>query len=195
MINTLLGFLNYEGSLKINGIELNQLNKVKWRNAIAWVGQNPLLLQGTIRENLLLGGINATNEAIQHALQQSQASIFTDKIGLDAEIKEGGIGISVGQAQRLAIARALLRNRHLLLLDEPTASLDAQSENLVLSALHSISRQQTTLMITHRIEDLKQCDCIFVMQAGQIIQQGRFEQLQHQGFFAELLAQRKQDIH
>lgn len=195
LINTLLGFLNYEGSLKINGMELNQLNKVKWRNAIAWVGQNPLLLQGTIRENLLLGGINATNEAIQHALQQAQASIFTDKIGLDAEIKEGGIGISVGQAQRLAIARALLRNRHLLLLDEPTASLDAQSENLVLSALHSISRQQTTLMITHRIEDLKQCDCIFVMQDGQIVQQGRFEQLEHQGFFAELLAQRKQDIH
>ncbi|VEB24090.1 heme ABC transporter permease/ATP-binding protein CydD [Avibacterium volantium] len=194
LINTLLGFLDYQGSLKINGIELNQINKTQWRSAIAWVGQNPLLLQGTIRENLLLGGIQASDEQIQCALPQAQATVFTDKLGLDAEIKEGGIGLSVGQAQRLAIARALLRHRHLLLLDEPTASLDAQSENLVLSALQKISREQTTLMITHRIEDLKQCDCIFVMQQGQIVQQGNFAELQNNGFFAELLAQRKQDI-
>ncbi|URL03008.1 cysteine/glutathione ABC transporter permease/ATP-binding protein CydD [Avibacterium sp. 20-126] len=194
LINALLGFLDYQGSLKINGIELNQINKTQWRNRIAWVGQNPLLLQGTIRENLLLGGIKASDEEIQHALAQAQASVFTDKLGLDAVIKEGGIGLSVGQAQRLAIARALLRHRRLLLLDEPTASLDAQSENLVLSALQKISREQTTLMITHRIEDLKQCDHILVMQKGQIIQQGRFEQLQNEGFFAELLTQRKEDI-
>ncbi|MCW9698017.1 heme ABC transporter permease/ATP-binding protein CydD [Avibacterium sp. 20-129] len=194
LINALLGFLDYQGSLKINGIELNQINKTQWRNRIAWVGQNPLLLQGTIRENLLLGDIKASDEEIQHALAQAQASVFTDKLGLDAVIKEGGIGLSVGQAQRLAIARALLRHRRLLLLDEPTASLDAQSENLVLSALQKISREQTTLMITHRIEDLKQCDHILVMQKGQIIQQGRFEQLQNEGFFAELLTQRKEDI-
>ena len=87
-----------------------------------------------------------------------------------------------------------MRQGSLLLLDEPTASLDAQSENQVLSALAAISRQQTTLMITHRIEDLKQCDNILVMQQGEIVQQGNFQQLQNQGFFAELLAQRKQDI-
>ena len=102
--------------------------------------------------------------------------------------------MSVGQAQRLAVAHALLRKGNLLLLDEPTASLDAQSENQVLQALQHISRQQTTVMITHRIEDLKQCDTILVMRHGQIIQQGHFDQLQHQGFFAELLAQRQQDI-
>ena len=130
----------------------------------------------------------------EQALIAAQAKEFTDKLGLDSEIKDGGLGISVGQAQRLAIARALLRQGSLLLLDEPTASLDAQSENQVLSALAAISRQQTTLMITHRIEDLKQCDNILVMQQGEIVQQGNFQQLQNQGFFAELLAQRKQDI-
>ena len=194
LMNALLGFLPYQGSLKINGVELNQTDLVQWRKQIAWVGQNPLLLQGTIQENLLLGDIQASAVEIEKVLQQAQAKEFTDRLGLTHQIKEGGAGLSVGQAQRLAIARALLRNGKLLLLDEPTASLDARSENLVLQALSQISQNQTTLMITHRIEDLKQCDQIFVMQQGEIVQQGNFDQLQHQGFFAELLAQRKEDI-
>ncbi|SUB33054.1 ATP-binding/permease protein CydD [[Pasteurella] mairii] len=195
LINVLLGFLAYQGSLKINGIEFRELDLTQWRKQVAWVGQNPLLLQGSIRENLLLGDIQASNQQIEQALTRAQAKEFTDKLGLEHEIKEGGIGLSVGQAQRLAVARALLRQSKLLVLDEPTASLDAQSENLVLQALQQISDQQTTLMITHRIEDLKQCDQILVMQQGQIIQQGTFAQLQDHGYFAELLAQRKQDIH
>lgn len=194
LINAILGFLPYEGSLKINGQELCESNLADWRKHIAWVGQNPLLLQGTIKENLLLGDVQANDEEINQALMRSQAKEFTDKLGLHHEIKDGGLGISVGQAQRLAIARALLRKGDLLLLDEPTASLDAQSENLVLQALNEASQHQTTLMITHRIEDLKQCDQIFVMQRGEIVQQGRFAELQHEGFFAELLAQRQQDI-
>ena len=194
LINAILGFLPYKGSLKINGQELRESNLADWRKHIAWVGQNPLLLQGTIKENLLLGDIQANDEEINQALMRSQAKEFTDKLGLHHEIKDGGLGISVGQAQRLAIARALLRKGDLLLLDEPTASLDAQSENLVLHALNEASQHQTTLMITHRIEDLKQCDQIFVMQRGEIVQQGKFAELQHEGFFAELLAQRQQDI-
>ncbi|HHF6882395.1 TPA: cysteine/glutathione ABC transporter permease/ATP-binding protein CydD [Haemophilus influenzae] len=194
LINAILGFLPYEGSLKINGQELRESNLADWRKHIAWVGQNPLLLQGTIKENLLLGNIQANDEEINQALMHSQAKEFTDKLGLHHEIKDGGLGVSVGQAQRLAIARALLRKGDLLLLDEPTASLDAQSENLVLQALNEASQHQTTLMITHRIEDLKQCDQIFVMQRGEIVQQGKFAELQHEGFFAELLAQRQQDI-
>ena len=194
LMNVILGFLPYEGSLKINGQELRESNLADWRKHIAWVGQNPLLLQGTIKENLLLGNIQANDEEINQALIRSQAKEFTDKLGLHYEIKDGGLGVSVGQAQRLAIARALLRKGDLLLLDEPTASLDAQSENLVLQALNEASQHQTTLMITHRIEDLKQCDQIFVMQRGEIVQQGKFAELQHEGFFAELLAQRQQDI-
>ena len=194
LMNVILGFLPYEGSLKINGQELRESNLADWRKHIAWVGQNPLLLQSTIKENLLLGDVQANDEEINQALIRSQAKEFTDKLGLHHEIKDGGLGVSVGQAQRLAIARALLRKGDLLLLDEPTASLDAQSENLVLQALNEASQHQTTLMITHRIEDLKQCDQIFVMQRGEIVQQGKFAELQHEGFFAELLAQRQQDI-
>ncbi|OOF64583.1 cysteine/glutathione ABC transporter permease/ATP-binding protein CydD [Rodentibacter sp. Ppn85] len=194
LINAILGFLPYQGSLKINGQELRESDLANWRKHIAWVGQNPLLLQGTIKENLLLGDIQASDEEIDRALSLAQAKEFTDKLGLDHEIKDGGLGISVGQAQRLAIARALLRKGKLILLDEPTASLDAQSENLVLQTLSEISCYQTTLMITHRIEELKQCDQILVMQQGAIVQRGDFSQLRNNGFFAELLAQRQQDI-
>lgn len=194
LMNAVLGFLPYKGSLKINNIELNTMDMAKWHGQLAWVGQNPLLLQGSIKENLLLGEIKASDDEINQALTLALAKEFTDKLGLNRELKDGGLGVSVGQAQRLAIARALLRKGKLLLLDEPTASLDAQSENRVLQALQNISRLQTTLMITHRIEDLRQCDQILVMQQGQIVQRGHFNELKNQGFFAELLAQRNQDI-
>ncbi len=194
LINVLLGFLTYEGSLQINGQELRELALTKWRKEISWVGQNPVLLHGTIRENLLLGETSVSEQALHDALTQAQALDFVLQMGLDHEINENGGGLSVGQAQRLAIARAILRRGKLVLLDEPTASLDANAENLVLHALENLSRDQTTLMVTHRIEDLKQCDNILVMKAGQIVQQGCFDELKNTGYFAELLAQRQQDI-
>ena len=110
-----------------------------------------------------LGDIQATDEQIEQALISAQAKEFTDKLGLDSEIKDGGIGVVRRPSATLSYRSRLLRKGNLLLLDEPTASLDAQSENLVLATLAEMSHNQTTLMITHRIEDLKQCDNIFVM--------------------------------
>ncbi|KGQ38034.1 heme ABC transporter permease/ATP-binding protein CydD [Gallibacterium anatis] len=193
LMNVLLGFLPYRGSLLINGIELNQLDLNAWRQKLAWVGQNPLLLQGTIRENLALADQKASDEQLKSALQQAYVEELIPL--LDKPLQDGGLGVSVGQAQRLAVARALLKqDTPLLLLDEPTASLDARSENQVLNSLQQLGKAKTTLMITHRIEDLKQSDGILVMQVGEIVQQGHFAQLQHQGFFAELLAQRQTEV-
>lgn len=186
LVNLLLGFLPYQGSVRINGVELRELDISEWRAKLAWVGQNPQLIRGALRENLRLGN-NADDQQLAHALKLSNADEFVTRLGLDYEVKDANLGISGGQAQRIAIARALLRPSELLLLDEPTASLDLQSEQQVLSALQNLSRNQTTLMITHRVEDLKQCDEIWVMKQGQIIQQGSFSELKHQGFFAELL--------
>lgn len=187
LMNMLLGFMAYQGSVKINGVELRELNMADWRGKLAWVGQNPQLMKGTLRENILLGNAKATEPEIEMALQRSKADEFVHRLGLDSEVHDSNLGISGGQAQRIAITRALLRPYQLLLLDEPTASLDLQSEQQVLQALHNLNREQATLMITHRIEDLKQCDEIWVMKQGQIIQQGNFETLENQGFFAELL--------
>lgn len=195
LLNVLLGFLPYRGSLQVNGVELRELNVDDWRAQIAWVGQNPLLLAATIRENLLLGNPQASDQQLEQALDAAYAKEFTDKLGLDYPIQEGGSGISGGQAQRLAIARALLRQAGLLLLDEPTASLDAHSESAVLTTLHRLSKRQTTLMVTHRIEDLQQSDQIWVMRQGEILQQGSFDELRQQhGYFAELLAERQHSI-
>lgn len=186
LINMLLGFLPYQGSVKINGVELRELKMAQWRERIAWVGQNPQLIRGSLRENIQLGN-NATETEMTDALVQSRADEFVYRLGLDYEVRDSNSGISGGQAQRIAIARALLRPHKLLLLDEPTASLDIESEKQVLAALEQLRGKQTSLMITHRIEDLKQCDEIWVMKQGRIVQQGRFGELEKHGFFAELL--------
>ena len=189
LLNMLLGFLPYQGSVKVNGVELCELNLAQYRMRLAWVGQNPQLIQGTLEENVLLGSQNVTSEQFEDALKLSKADEFVYRLGLDNVIQEENSGISGGQAQRIAIARALLRQADLLLLDEPTASLDMQSEQQVLSALANLSEQKTTLMITHRIEDLKQCDEIWVMKKGQMVQKGDYQSLENSGYFAELLAE------
>lgn len=189
LMNMLLGFLPYQGSVLINGIELRELDLAQWRAKLAWVGQNPQLVKGSLKENILLGNLDASEDGLKEALALSKADEFVYRLGLEYQIQDGNAGISGGQAQRIAIARALLRDYELLLLDEPTASLDIQSEQQVLNALNHLSREQTTLMITHRVEDLEQCDEIWVMKQGQIVQKGSFVELGMQGFFAELLNQ------
>lgn len=189
LMNMLLGFLPYQGSVLINGIELRELDLAQWRAKLAWVGQNPQLVKGSLKENILLGNPDASEAELKEALSLSKADEFVYRLGLEYQIQDGNAGISGGQAQRIAIARALLRDYELLLLDEPTASLDIQSEQQVLNALNHLSRKQTTLMITHRVEDLEQCDEIWVMKQGQIVQKGTFVELGIQGFFAELLNQ------
>lgn len=187
LMNMLLGFLAYEGSVKINGIELRDLDMAYWRTQLAWVGQHPQLVRGTLRDNIVLGKPEATEAEIDEALRQSCAWEFVQRLGLEGSVQDANGGLSGGQAQRIAIARALLQSASLLLLDEPTASLDAQSEQQVLQALHQLSRDRATLMITHRIEDLKQVNYIWVMKQGQIIQQGSFDELEQQGYFSALL--------
>ena len=187
LMNMLLGFLPYEGSVTINGVELRELNLSQWRAKLAWVGQNPQLIRGSLKENILLGNREVSEQALEQALSRSKADEFVYRLGLEHQVQDSNAGISGGQAQRIAIARALLRDYELLLLDEPTASLDLQSEQQVLQALQHLSQQHTALMITHRVEDLANCDEIWVMKKGKIIQKGKFAEIKSQGDFAELL--------
>lgn len=192
LINAILGFLPYTGSLTINGIEVKELNLKDWRKNISWVGQNPLLINGTIYENITLGQQDISEEQLSKVLKDAFADEFVYKHGLDYHISDRSGGLSVGQAQRLALARAMLQQGSFWLLDEPTASLDAHSENLVMRALDNNTNNTTTLMVTHQLEHLKQVANILVMQSGKIVQSGHYDEIKHAGLFAQMLSSKQQ---
>ncbi|CDT43274.1 MULTISPECIES: heme ABC transporter permease/ATP-binding protein CydD [Vibrio] len=188
LINAILGFMPYEGSLKINGIELRDLDLASWRKTISWVGQNPLLLHGTIRDNVTLGKHDITDQVVENALEQSFANEFVNEHGLDYMISDRSGGLSVGQSQRLALARAMIQDGQFWLLDEPTASLDTRSEQLVMKGINSNIESRTALLVTHQLAPLKSVDNILVMRDGGLVEQGHYSQLSTAGgLFEEML--------
>ncbi|UPR34616.1 cysteine/glutathione ABC transporter permease/ATP-binding protein CydD [Vibrio cyclitrophicus] len=188
LINAILGFMPYEGSLKINGIELRELDLASWRKTISWVGQNPLLLHGSIRDNVTLGKHDIADQVVENALEQSFASEFVNEHGLDYMISDRSGGLSVGQSQRLALARAMIQDGQFWLLDEPTASLDTRSEQLVMKGINSNIESRTALLVTHQLAPLKSVDNILVMRDGGLVEQGHYSQLSTAGgLFEEML--------
>lgn len=197
LLNVLSGFLSYQGSLRINGVELRELSPESWRQHLSWVGQNPQLPAATLGENVLLARPDASEQELHAALDAAWVSEFLPLLpqGVDTPLGNHASRLSVGQAQRVAVARALLNPCQLLLLDEPAASLDAHSEQRVMQALKAASKRQTTLMVTHQLEDLADWDAIWVMQDGAIVEQGSYAELSAaNGAFATLLAHRQEDI-
>ncbi|MEZ9206450.1 cysteine/glutathione ABC transporter permease/ATP-binding protein CydD [Vibrio splendidus] len=188
LINAILGFMPYEGSLKINGIELRDLDLASWRKTISWVGQNPLLLHGSIRDNVTLGKHDIADQVVENALEESFASEFVNEHGLDYMISDRSGGLSVGQSQRLALARAMIQDGQFWLLDEPTASLDTRSEQLVMKGINSNIESRTALLVTHQLAPLKSVDNILVMRDGGLVEQGHYSQISTAGgLFEEML--------
>jgi ATP-binding cassette subfamily C protein CydD len=187
----------YTGSLRINQTELRDLDPLAWRKQLSWVGQNPQLPAATLRDNVLLARPDARDDELQSVLDRAWVSEFLPQLpqGVDTVVGDQSAGLSVGQAQRVAVARALLNPCQLMLLDEPAASLDAHSEQRVMDALNAASRQQSTLMVTHQLEGIADWDQIWVMENGHIVEQGDYASLvAAQGPFATLLANRQEDI-
>jgi len=196
LMNVLLGFLPYQGSLRVNGVELREMHREAWHQHIAWLGQNPQLPAETLRDNIVMGG--ASHHAdLEDLLAACGVSEFLPRLadGIDSRVGDDGAGLSVGQAQRIALARALYKPARLLLLDEPAASLDSRSEQHVMQALDTASRQKTTLMITHQLDHLQQWDAIWVMQDGKLTQQGRWQALiAEPGPFRQMVSHRQREI-
>ncbi|MET7621205.1 thiol reductant ABC exporter subunit CydD [Streptomyces sp. NPDC005408] len=153
LLNVLLGFVEpAEGRVRVGGVDLSSLDLERWRERIAWVPQRPYLFAGTIAENVRLARPDADDAAVSQALREAGAYDFVAGLpqGVDTPLGEDGTGLSAGQRQRLALARAFLADRPLLLLDEPTAALDGETEAGIVDAVRRLSAGRTVLLVVHR---------------------------------------------
>jgi len=177
------------GQVTIDGIDIREFQIKSLRRQIAMVLQPPLVFPLTIRENLTYGRPEATEEEIVNAarLARIHDSIVSFPKGYDTVVGEQGATLSEGEKQRLTIARAILFNAPILILDEPTSSVDAETEALIMEGLQKLTAGRTTFIIAHRLSTVRQADLIVVVRGGKIVEQGTFDELMRQrGDFAKL---------
>ncbi|MFD5410863.1 thiol reductant ABC exporter subunit CydD [Streptomyces nojiriensis] len=169
LLQVLLGFVTpTAGRVRIAGVDLAELSPAQWRQQIAWVPQRPHLFAGTIAENVRLARAGASDADVAEALKDAGAWEFVSALprGVRTPLGEGGVGLSAGQRQRLALARAFLADRPVLLLDEPTAALDGETEAGIVDAVRRLSAGRTVLMVVHRPALLAVADRVVAMAAG-----------------------------
>lgn len=184
LINLLTRFYEYsEGTITIDGIPVHELNKNSLRQQIGYVTQESFMFNGTVRENLRIGRRDATDEQLWDVLKSANAVDFVKRLPqeLDTHVGERGVKLSVGEKQRLSIARALLRNPPILLLDEATASVDTETERQIQAALDRLMEGRTSFVIAHRLSTVRHADRIFVLEQGQITEQGTHDELLAKG--------------
>ena len=173
-------FLNpTKGAVTLDGIDLSEVNLSSFRTHLGVVLQDDFLYAGTIRENILFPRPNASEEELISAVKGAYVNEFTDKFvdGLDTVIGERGIKLSGGQKQRISIARALLADPKIIILDEATSNLDTESETFIQKSLHTLMKDRTTLVIAHRLSTIQQANQILVIEEGKIVEEGMHDEL------------------
>jgi subfamily B ATP-binding cassette protein MsbA len=192
LVSLLLGFGRpSSGAITWNGEPLASLSRRSVRHHLAWVPQEPVLLSGSVRENLALARADATDAQGLEALERAHARAFVEALPgkLDERVGERGASLSGGQRQRLAIARAFLKAPSLLVLDEPTSALDAETEAEVQAGLSELMAGRAVLVIAHRLATVRAADRIVVLEAGRVVEQGTWDELvAKQGAFTTLVS-------
>ena len=190
LINLLTRFYEYDsGEILIDDVNIKTISKESLRSSIGYVTQESFLFNGTVRDNLLIANREASEDQIWEALKIANAYDFVKKLlnGLDTEVGERGVKLSVGEKQRVSIARALLRNPPILLLDEATASVDTETERLIQQALERLMKNRTSFVIAHRLSTVRGADYIYVLDSGTVVEEGSHEHLLSiAGLYAEL---------
>jgi ATP-binding cassette subfamily B protein len=190
MVKLLMRFYDVNaGSIELDGHNLKAYNRNELRSAFGMVLQDTWLFKGSIMENIRYGRLEATDEEVIAAAKSAHADHFIRTLpgGYDFELNEEATNVSVGQRQLLTIARAILSDRPVLILDEATSSVDTRTEHRIQKAMDNLMAGRTSFVIAHRLSTIRQADLILVMKDGDIIEQGNHEALmQQQGFYADL---------
>ena len=176
-----------EGCISIGGVPINQIALKDLRGQIGMVSQDPFLFDASVKENLLLAKKNANGNDLSHALKAAHAFEFVKSLphGWDTLIGERGVRLSVGEKQRLTLARAILKSSPILILDEATASVDVEIERQIQETLHRLIKDRTTLIIAHRLSTIREADTIIFLDKGKIIEKGTHRELiQLEGAYA-----------
>lgn len=189
--NLLLGFIQPQvGEILINQQNINHIGLEKWRKKIAWLPQHPHFFYGTIRDNITLGNTTATDEQVKQAAKLAQIDSVIENMpnAYHTVISDKGEGISGGEAQRIALARAFLKDAPFVILDEATANLDTANEQLIQESINTLAKNCTLLVIAHRLKTIENADHIVVMDKGKAIEEGTHQQLLAQkGHYQDLL--------
>ncbi len=190
VLNLLLGFVSAtSGKVLINSVPLATLDAQRWLEQVAWVPQNPRIFHGSVHHNISLGRPGSSREAVQSAARLALAEEFIEALpnGYDTIVGEGGRGLSGGETQRLALARAFLKDAPVVLLDEPSASLDLENERGLMAGIDHLAADRTTLIIAHRLNTVTRADRIFVLDRGRITESGTHrELLERNGLYRRL---------
>lgn len=198
IVNLLMRFYDVDsGSIKIDGVDIRDMKRKDLRKMFGMVLQDTWLFNGTIKENLAYGNLDATEEELYEASKAAHADHFIQTLpnGYDLELNEEASNISQGEKQLLTIARAMLANPPMLILDEATSNVDTRTEILIQKAMEKLMQGSTSFVIAHRLSTIKDADLILVMRDGNIVEQGNHEQLLNKkGFYFELYNSQFSDL-